>query len=103
MRERSALLGVVLLGLLLHAPSLWWGFCADDYGHQVVRRGAAGQSTMRPWNLYDFGAAPAPGEVNYENGAFPWWTDSDWMVRFLRPLTSLSLWLDHAVFGDWAP
>ncbi len=103
MRDRTRLLGAILLGLLVHAPALFWGFFSDDYGHQVVLDGARGQPTMRPWNLYDFGGAPQPGEVNYETGAFPWWVDSDWSVRFLRPLTSLSLWLDHALYGAWAP
>lgn len=103
MRERGRLFVVILLGLLVHAPSLWWGFFADDYGHQLVLRGDSQHPTMRPWNLYDFGEAPQPGEEGYELGAFPWWTDADWKVRFLRPLASVSLWLDHALYGEWAP
>lgn len=90
---------VVLLALLLHAPSLGGGFMADDFGIQLVLDGRVESSTWKPWNLYDFGAlADAPSGA-VEQGAFPWWTSADWRLRFLRPLTSLSLWLDHGLFG----
>ena len=35
-------------------------------------------------------------------GTFPWWTDEDWKARFLRPLSSLYLWGQHTVFGEWS-
>jgi hypothetical protein len=76
------------------------GFYVDDYGHQIVLAGEGLEGiAMGPSGLYDFGLAPRPGEPLFENGSFAWWTDPDWKVRFFRPLTSWSLWLDHAVFG----
>ncbi len=87
--------------VLLHAPSLWWGFFADDFGHRLVLENPTEHPTMRPWSLYDFGDPTSP-KVR-DDALFPWWTESDWRGRFFRPLTSVSLWLDHAVWGRWAP
>lgn len=99
---RWCLIAIILFGLALHIPTLNMGFFADDYTQQVVLQGLAEHSTMRAWNLYDFGEAPRPGDPTFESGVFPWWTSDDWKGRFFRPLTSLTLWLDHALFGGWA-
>ncbi len=93
---------VVLFALALHVPTVNMGFFADDYTQQVVLQGFGEHSTMRVWNLYDFGEAPRPGDPTFEMGIFPWWTSDDWKGRFFRPVTSLTLWLDHALFGGWA-
>lgn len=93
---RWIVLVVALLALRL--PSLGAGFAFDDHVHQLVLAGEP-HATLRPWSLYDFGMPPGPGEPEYELGAFPWWTSPDLSVRFFRPLTSLSLALDHALFG----
>ncbi|MEW6073624.1 MAG: hypothetical protein AB1726_13655, partial [Planctomycetota bacterium] len=100
---RWKLAAVVLLALLLHAPSLRWGFFADDYGQQIVLRGLAEHPTMRPWSLYDFGSLASMAELQAETGALPFWTSPAWSVRFFRPIASSSLALDHALFGGWAP
>jgi hypothetical protein len=96
---RWIVLVVALLALRL--PSLGAGFAFDDHVHQLVLAGEP-HATLRPWSLYDFGSPPGPGEPEYELGAFPWWTSPDLSVRFFRPLTSLSLALDHALFGQLA-
>lgn len=93
---------VVIFALLLHVPTLNMGFFADDYTQQVVLQGLAEHPTLRVWNLYDFGEAPRPGNPTFESGVFPWWSSDDWKGRFFRPLTSLTLWLDYAIFGGWA-
>lgn len=93
---------IVALGACIHLPSLGWGFFGDDYNHQVILSGIFESQYLRPWSLYDFGRLPAPGEPGYEVGAFPWWTAADCKLRFFRPLTSLSLWLDHALYGNRA-
>lgn len=102
-RSRCLLCLLLAFGALLHLPSLRWGFYADDFGHRLVLEGVAQHATMRPWNLFDFGRAPGPGDPTWESGAWPWWTDDDWKGRFFRPLTSLVLWGEHALFGRWAP
>jgi len=98
---RIALCLAIVLALLLRVQNLGMGFYADDYGHQLVLAGEGLEGiAMGPSGLYDFGVAPRPGEPLFELGSFAWWTDPDWKVRFFRPLTSWSLWLDHAVFGN---
>lgn len=87
---------IVVAGLLLHLPALWMGFYADDYLHQLVLRG---ETPMKPWALFDFGYL-ADWEGGQDPGSIPWWTSLDWKARFFRPLASLSLWLDHALFGE---
>ncbi len=99
--ERLAAL-IILVGLALQLPSLGSGFFTDDYSHQLVLDGVFQNSTLRPWSLYDFGSFPQPGERTHEVGGVPWWTSPDWSVRFFRPLTSLTLWLDHALYGKRA-
>ncbi len=92
----------MLVALLAHAPSLWLGFMADDFGMQLVMDGRISSPSWKPWSLYDFGSLAEAPLRSLESGAFPWWTDADWRVRFFRPLSSLSLWLDHSLFGSSA-
>ncbi len=95
-------LWIVILALVaLHAPSLGIGHLADDYVHELVLEGAVESDSLRPWNLYAFGSsAEDPGA--FDIGGLLWFTSPDWKVRFFRPLTSLSLWLDHSLFGTRA-
>lgn len=96
-RSRMAWVAVAL-GLALALPSLRQGFFIDDYLHQLVLEGEVATARTGPWSLYDFGALEDWRERGLE-AAFPWWTSQDWKVRFRRPVTSLSLRLDHALFG----
>ncbi|MCH8149258.1 MAG: hypothetical protein IH987_14955 [Planctomycetes bacterium] len=100
--SRYRVLAVIVFGVLLYVPSLWWGFFADDYGHQIILQGIGEHPTMRAWSLYDFGGLPPKESAAWQSGGFPWWTDSDWRVSFFRPLTSVSLWVDHLIYDDWA-
>jgi hypothetical protein len=90
---------VLSLGLLVQLPTLRVGFFADDYGHQLILRGP-GVAPIPRWSLYDFGTAPQWAEFARGGHALlPWWTGSDWKIRFFRPLTSLSLRLDYALWN----
>lgn len=99
---RVLALAIVLVGVLAHVACLGGGFFADDYSHQLALAGELPAEALSRWSLYDFGRAPEPGSAMFEGGAFPWWTSADWRVRFFRPLTSLSLVADHALFGRHA-
>jgi len=102
--ERPWVVGLVLAFFVaLHAPSLGWGFFADDWGQRLVLEQPAEHPTMRPWNLYDFGDAATTHDAYFEDAVFPWWTDANWKARFFRPVSSCVLWLDHALFGRSAP
>jgi hypothetical protein len=93
---RSALLpAVVAAGVCLHLPSLGAGFFVDDHAHQLALQG---EMPLRPWSLYDFGETKDWAHVEGVGG-IPWWTSLDWKIRFFRPLSSLLLAADHALFG----
>ena len=98
-RPHGWTLGIVLLSLALHAPALTWGFFLDDHGQQLAFESGGFGGAMTPFNVFDFGYAPEPGEPLYEGAVFPWWTSPDWKARFFRPLASLSMWLDARIFG----
>jgi hypothetical protein len=93
--QSRPLFWIVLLGVVLHLPALALGFYADDYLHQFA---LSGELPMKPWALFDFGEV-ADWEEFGSPGSFPWWTSPDWKARFFRPLASLSMWLDHTVYG----
>lgn len=95
--------GLILAGVANNALALRWGFAWDDYLHQLILRTRPATAALRPWNLYDFKVPLQPGEPLYDSGLMPWWTSPDFKARFFRPVTSSSLWLDYALFGDWAP
>ena len=102
-RKTTLLVGIlVLAGVANNARSLNWGFIWDDYALQLLIRHPAPEHGIHPWSIYDFGGRLEPGHPFYDSGAFPWWTDADFKVRFFRPVTSVSIWLDYVVYGDWA-
>src|SRR5262245_19974371 len=101
-RPPRALALVILFGLLSQAPSLFTGFYADDHAHPIALAHRGALVPMRPWSRYDFGTRADWERFEAAEGAFPWWTSPDWKVRFLRPLTSVTLWFDQIVWGEHA-
>jgi hypothetical protein len=55
------------------------------------------------WNLYDFASAKDENRDLRGRGFLPWWTSEDFQIRYFRPITSLSLLADAALYGEWAP
>ncbi|HXT96100.1 MAG TPA: hypothetical protein VN853_07355 [Polyangia bacterium] len=98
MTPRRAQLAVLLLGVALVLPSLRAGFFADDY---VQIAGLEGWSAnpASPLDLYAFvprGRATVAALI--DRGA-PYFAAPDLVLRFLRPLSSALMALDHALFG----
>ncbi|HSW46148.1 MAG TPA: hypothetical protein VLM89_11325 [Phycisphaerae bacterium] len=94
---------LILAGMVNNAPSLRWGFMYDDFMHQAVLRGLDHGARPSTWNLYDFfDTADALTTERGVLGVQIWWADPDSKIRFLRPVTSLSIRLDHALYGRWA-
>jgi len=92
----------VAFATALHLPSLGAGFFVDDSTHQIVLDGRHEVPSLRPWALFDFGEASAWAGLDAPPWTLPWWTSADFKGRFFRPLTSLTLWLDHALYGTAA-
>jgi hypothetical protein len=95
-----ALAVIIGLGVLLNASALCLGLTADDHFHAVALREDLRSAGMEraPWDLFAFAKDPASNQALMEEGVFPWWTDPALVISFLRPLSSLTLWLDHALW-----
>ena len=95
---------IFLLALVLSLPSLTIGFLSDDHFHRVILQGKSIVPEADDWSLFglfsfEFGDA----EHIYQSiniGALPWWSDPQVQMRFFRPLSELSLWLDYQLFPD---
>jgi hypothetical protein len=93
------------LAALLASSSLWLGLTADDHFHTIAVRehpGIAGVARA-PWDLFSFAKNPAVNRELMEGGTFPWWTDPELVLQFLRPLSSLTLWFDRVFWPESAP
>lgn len=91
---------IIGFALMLHAVSLGIGLTADDHFHAVALRDdlvSPGMERAR-WDQFAFAKGPASNRVLMEEGAFPWWTDPELVIAFFRPLSSLTLWLDHTLW-----
>jgi hypothetical protein len=95
---------VAAFAALLASSSLWLGLTADDHFHTIAVRehpGIAGVARA-PWDLFSFAKNPAINRELMEGGTFPWWTDPGLVLQFLRPLSSLTLWLDRVLWPESA-
>jgi hypothetical protein len=84
-----------LIAFLCALPSLAIGLQADDYIlHQQVSE--RGPFAAYLFNLRDPRLAHEHALEERAVGHVPWWADGQAYVRYFRPLSSLSLWLDFA-------
>ncbi len=91
---------VVVIGVLLSLPALGVGFMHDDFLHRLTLEGAIAEYDRGPHELYDFsGEDRTIIPRGIELGHLPWFTDPGLRLRFFRPLSSLLLALDDALFG----
>ena len=87
------------LAVLLVVPSLGSGFMTDDY---VLLANLEGRRIGAPpwYDIYHLLGRAVP--VQIERGILPWWTAPHARLHLVRPIPSLLLALDHAVFGNRA-
>ncbi len=83
--------GVVLLGVLLCAPSLWNGLNLDDV--LLAARFADGAAT--PWNMFDLFGGAAPLVAPQDD---PWWHHDAMRLQLMRPLAALTHMFDLRLF-----
>jgi hypothetical protein len=88
---------ILVLGLVTYLPSLTTPLVLDDYLHASMVAGRF-PAPRSPFDLYDF-VSDADRSVLFERGLLPWWTHPHLTIRFLRPLSSVLLWLDHRLFA----
>lgn len=96
---------VLLAGIALAAPALTADFTADDHLHRLLLRDDPGVPGLRsrPLDLFVFANGDAKDNAKMvDAGLFPWWTDPHLRLAFLRPLSSATHAVDHALWPDTA-
>ncbi|HEX5060917.1 MAG TPA: hypothetical protein VFV99_16230 [Kofleriaceae bacterium] len=94
---------VLAIGIALAAPAITANFTADDHLHRVVERDDTGIAGLHPRSLDLFTFANgnvADTEQLRDGGLFPWWVDPHLKLSFMRPLSSVTHVLDHALWPD---
>jgi hypothetical protein len=97
--ERSVVFWAVLAAGVISIPCLFAGFSGDDLVQRLVLEGRVAGYALSPLQLYDFTPPSFPAEKLIDGGMFPWFASPELSLRFLRPVSSASLWLDHLLFG----
>ena len=92
---------LVFFAVLVHWPVLSTRRFLDDYNQLAMTEGRY-PSHPGPLDLYDFITDANRGSL-IERGILPWWSHANMELRFLRPLPSALLWLDHRLFGGGDP
>jgi hypothetical protein len=88
---------VVVVAVGLYWPAVEVGFLADDVYQIALIDGVAGE--RGPLGLYSL--YPEDAEATAEHvrrGSLPWWTVAEFRFVQVRPLSSLLLWVDHALW-----
>ncbi|MEM1204942.1 MAG: hypothetical protein AAGN66_17055 [Acidobacteriota bacterium] len=93
--------GLAALSIAFFLQALWGGLQADDFIYRAALTRADGLETYhRPaWNLFDFIDAERDPEL-FEDGFLPWWSQDDLSIRFFRPVTGWSHWLDYRLWPE---
>ena len=94
----GAFLTILLtIGALLHQAAIRTGFLLDDFLHIAMLEGNF-PVDRHPLDLYAF-VDDHDRDTLLAHGVVPWWTHPHLTIRFLRPVSSATIWLDHALFG----
>jgi hypothetical protein len=101
--HRRLPVALALLAALLALPSLWVGWVADDYYHQLrlVETPAFAELSGSPMDMFTF----ADGDPEHvaplmDIGFWPWWTLPEIKGAFFRPITVITHWLDYQLWPD---
>lgn len=92
---------VAALAFLITVPLLGSGRFLDDWMHVYVLRGNDLPGGPRGiWDMYRFADGGEGTRASYAMGVFPWWTAPDLKLAFFRPLGSLWVAADYALWGE---
>ncbi len=93
----TAMAVLAVVCAVLYGPALDVGFLADDLFQISMLEGRFG--SYSPAHLYAFAPDdPAATAMHVQRGSLPWWTHPHFRFVMVRPLSSLLLSFDHAVF-----
>lgn len=83
----------------LRWPGVSTGLHMDDLAQRAMVEGTY-PAPRAPWDLYTFASGdPAEVQTLVAAGALPWWSDPQLRLSALRPLASLTVWLDVVGWG----
>jgi hypothetical protein len=83
--------------ILVHLPAMGAPFVFDDVAQVAMADGTFG-AHRGPLDYYDYVDDANRASV-LAGGDWPWWTQEQIVVRFLRPLASALRWADVRLFG----
>jgi len=94
---------VGLVALLLASTSLTVGYSLDDHIHRTLLGIGEPIAGLHggPLDLFGFASGnPADAKLLMDQGIYPWWSDPEVRLHFLRPLASLTHALDAALWPE---
>lgn len=92
---------ILIVALLVHAPSLGSGYVVDDHTHRFFARGNTIPGGPRGvWDTYRFADGGDGVRRAISEGLHPWWTSPTLKLAFLRPVASLLRYAEELFFGD---
>jgi hypothetical protein len=93
-----------LVGVLLAAPALGAGLQLDDHLHRfLVGQHVRGEGLGPWWDLYAAAEGdPALTRARTDVGFSPWWTLPELRLRFLRPVSAATHYVEYAAWPDAA-
>lgn len=89
--------------VLVSLPVFQVGLFGDDFIYLGILSGRTPPAPLAngPWDLYRFVAGdPSISMPLVQKGIFPWWTLPELKLAFWRPLSSATMVLDQALFGE---
>jgi hypothetical protein len=101
--DRYLPIAVALLALVVCIPSLWLGLQNDDHYLRLVLSDPPLDSTWvrSPFDAFAFVNGDEHVIQNaIADGRLPWWTHPRLRLAFLRPVTSLTHWIDFRIWPN---
>jgi len=96
-------LAVTAIALVLTLPALWSGLWVDDLLQRLVfqEHPLTELHLDSPMAMFDFADGdPERAREAMNMGFLPWWTLENVLLRFCRPVTVFTHWLDYQLWPD---
>lgn len=104
LEQPKSVLVITVIAIVLVLPSLSNRLVLDDHVLALLLRDESGIRGLRsnPLDLFTFttGDPKLNHELMDEGALLPWWSDPRHLNAFLRPLSSLTHWLDYRLWPD---
>jgi hypothetical protein len=104
LEQPKSVLVIAVIGIALVLPSLGDRLVLDDHVLALLLRDESGIRGLRsnPLDLFRFttGDPKVNRELMDEGALLPWWSDERHLNAFLRPLSSLTHWLDFRLWPN---